>query len=457
MQKARIPREQDRVLGVLDVLGAADSSPTQEPHHTDTMAGPGLYHKHPQESDTLMFPRSFSQRSLFPILAAILCALVLPLLAGCSRAHKSPPGSASLTQNDALTSQSLDAGDQKTNESAARIAPRRIPTPKPTLELVESKNQGRTSGAAARIPSPLKGAVGTTEVLPPRSGADPAADAALADADPTSRDIQSALFTSPDKKSGKGKADTSSPDEEKKGQDALPDPDSLVQLDTFPYHYANARKLVEIQEYTRATEEFLKAAKLDPASMECLLDYGACLEKMGKKEDALAVYQAATERHPNEPRPLLRVGNLFLNGKTDDERAKAREAYQKALEFRPDYKYALYNLGILEKKEGHASEAIALFRKVLALDEYYADAHVNLGLLLLSDKEKRAEAMQHLKRYVELGGGDSAKVEELIKSLTRKPPAPVAVAPATKPAEKPVENAQTKPAVKKTAKKRGKR
>lgn len=378
-----------------------------------------------------MFKRSPFSPSLFPLHLSALCVFSL-LAAGCGhpvRTKPAPPapsaakGASSIAQGgkengkDIISSGSLESVSSKPGGNA----PKGTRTPKPTLELISDANQGRLSATPNEAPPPSSGIDPAILPQPLPVSPSPSSDDKLSSpAAPSSKDIQAALFSPSGKEAGKEKGDAASPNEGKK-ETGLPESSSLVLLDTFPYHYANARKFAEVGEYARASDEYQKAIKLEPGSMECLLDHGECLEKMNKNDQALAAYQAAAERHPEEPRPYLRIGNLFLKGKSEAEQAKAREAYGKALSVRPDYKYALYNLGVLEKTSGRVGEAISFFKKVLAVDEYYALAHLNLGLLMQTAKESREEALQHFKRYLELGGKETEKVQNLINNLTKDP------------------------------------
>jgi Tfp pilus assembly protein PilF len=378
-----------------------------------------------------MFNRSPFSPSLFPLHLSALCVFSL-LALGCGHPVRAKPAPVALSAAQAAspTAQGVKENGKDTISSGSLEsvspqpggnAPKGTRTPKPTLVLISDANQGRLSATPTEAPRPSSGI--DPAILPqplPVSPSPSSDDKVSSPAAPSPKDIQAALFSPPGKEAGKGKGAAASPDEGKK-ETGLPESSSLVLLDTFPYHYANARKFAEVGEYARASDEYQKAIKLQPGSMECLLDYGECLEKMNKNDQALAAYQTAVERHPEEPRPYLRIGNLFLKGKSEADWAKAREAYGKALAIRPDYKYALYNLGVLEKTAGRAGEAISLFKKVLAVDEYYALAHLNLGLLMQTAKETREEALQHFKRYLELGGKETEKVQNQINNLTKTP------------------------------------
>ena len=69
--------------------------------------------------------------------------------------------------------------------------------------------------------------------------------------------------------------------------------------------------------------------------------------------------------------------------------------YRKALEIKPDYAEAHYNLGIALAGRGQIDEAIDHYRKALEIKPDYAKAHYNLGVAL-ADVGRPNEALEHL-------------------------------------------------------------
>lgn len=269
-------------------------------------------------------------------------------------------------------------------------------TPQPTLERVTNPESDSVGEPSASIEQTEAG----SEASPPGREA-----------------IRTALFSGSGKNGGKTEGMPPVAETEKSGPPpAAPGP---MLLNTFPYHYGNAQKLMEIGESERALSEFRKALELSPGHLECRLAYGECLEKTGNRAQALAEYEGAAAQYPQEPRPCLKIGNLHLTNGKEEDLEKARAAYQKALEIKPDYLYALYNLGLLEKTTGHPQRAIAFFKKVLLANGDYAAAHLNLGLLLQTEKENVPEAIKHFKRYLELDGEHAEAVRSILDVLNK--------------------------------------
>ncbi len=69
-----------------------------------------------------------------------------------------------------------------------------------------------------------------------------------------------------------------------------------------------ARERGDLQEALRA---FSRARTLDPRNAEVLANLGATLFELGLEEDARVVLEAARERHPERPEPVLTLAILW--------------------------------------------------------------------------------------------------------------------------------------------------
>jgi tetratricopeptide (TPR) repeat protein len=75
------------------------------------------------------------------------------------------------------------------------------------------------------------------------------------------------------------------------------------------------------------------------------------------------------------------LGVIHGNLKNADE---AMACFSKAIELRPDYALAHYNIGNLLYVQGKPEEAVKAFREAIRMDSQYAAAHGNLGYALLT-------------------------------------------------------------------------
>lgn len=116
------------------------------------------------------------------------------------------------------------------------------------------------------------------------------------------------------------------------------------------------------------------ALKVDPLHIPCR----RLLDLIGDRRDSRV----------NEATFAAVLAGMALQDAGD--RRGARNAYEQALEFQPDYYFALHNLGAVLYEDGDNDEAIALYERALAANADYPYTENNLGLALA--RADRAEA-----------------------------------------------------------------
>jgi tetratricopeptide (TPR) repeat protein len=80
---------------------------------------------------------------------------------------------------------------------------------------------------------------------------------------------------------------------------------------------------------------------------------------------------------------------------------EAVEHYKRAVQLKPDYPQACYDLGNALARQGKLDQAIENYERALQLKPDYAEAHYNFGVALAS-QGKSAEAMQHFQQGLSL-------------------------------------------------------
>jgi len=92
---------------------------------------------------------------------------------------------------------------------------------------------------------------------------------------------------------------------------------------------------------------------------------------------------------------------------------------QSALQIKPDYANAHYNLAIALRQKGRVDEAIAQYQKALRTRPDYADAHYNLALALWQ-KGRVEEAITHYQKFLQFKPGYAEAHYNLAEALQRK-------------------------------------
>jgi tetratricopeptide (TPR) repeat protein len=125
----------------------------------------------------------------------------------------------------------------------------------------------------------------------------------------------------------------------------------------------------------------------------CSLDSNA-----GALDLAIEAYQKALEIRPDFPDALTNLGNIYYN-QGDVQRAK--ECYQKSILLDPDHVAANFNMGNILEEEGNLLPAISFYEKALSADPHFTDAHFNIGLVY-EKLHLKNRARAHWKKFIEL-------------------------------------------------------
>lgn len=178
-------------------------------------------------------------------------------------------------------------------------------------------------------------------------------------------------------------------------------------------HAALGNALIEQSDFDGAILAYQQALAVDPRNAEVLNNLGNALSELGRAEEAMAAYQRAIDSAPDYLPASYNLGRLYLEADRAIEAADCFERvlsrnpehaeahcnlgvalaqrrrdeairhYLRAIELKPDYPEALYNLSNAFRANGELVKAVAHYEKALRSRPNYADARVNLGLVQL--------------------------------------------------------------------------
>jgi len=112
----------------------------------------------------------------------------------------------------------------------------------------------------------------------------------------------------------------------------------------------------------------------------CLLNLAAiCHQRLGDPERAISCWRQALQGRPDFADAHYNLGNLFNELRRFQE---AEGSYRQALRCKPDYAEAYNNLGVVLNELKRFPEAQAAYRKALRLKPDYPEAYNNLGVVL---------------------------------------------------------------------------
>ncbi len=150
--------------------------------------------------------------------------------------------------------------------------------------------------------------------------------------------------------------------------------------DNADLHYNLGVVLIELGKPNEAMERFANALRVDPEHLQSLMNSAILMQESSKAELRPEAYKRlfkVMDRQPNNDRVYFNLGMLAMD---DGEFTKAEIWFSKAIELRPDFRSALFNLALLLNEQKRPQDALPHLQSLL---HFYPD-HIK-GLILLGD------------------------------------------------------------------------
>ncbi len=145
--------------------------------------------------------------------------------------------------------------------------------------------------------------------------------------------------------------------------------------------------------------------------------------RAGRTAEAERGFRDVIAKHPELGGAHANLGLILRNaGKHDDSIA----ALEQAVKANPKQPVFRNQLGVSYRHKGQFQKARNAYEQAIALDENYADAHLNLGVLLDLYLGDSALALTHYERYLALSPAGDAAVGKWVADLKNRKPASVA-------------------------------
>ena len=175
-----------------------------------------------------------------------------------------------------------------------------------------------------------------------------------------------------------------------------------------------------------APREVLAEAPLPvSADAQRAFDAAKAALRAGRTADAERGFRELAARHPEIGGAHANLGLILRNaGKLDESIA----ALEQAVKASPKQPVFFNQLGVSYRHKGQFAKAREAYETALALDAAYADAHLNLGVLLDLYLAEPTLALVHYERYLALAPGGDAAVGKWVADLKTRKPASVAAA-----------------------------
>jgi Flp pilus assembly protein TadD len=130
----------------------------------------------------------------------------------------------------------------------------------------------------------------------------------------------------------------------------------------------------------KAVDAFRLATRSDPADALSWQELGQALMKLGQNAEALAAFRKSIELDAGVPEAHYALATYWAGPGEDAGRAES--SFREAIRLQPDYAQARMNLAILLSRAARGAEAAFHFEYALRVRPDYPLAHLNYGLML---------------------------------------------------------------------------
>lgn len=172
--------------------------------------------------------------------------------------------------------------------------------------------------------------------------------------------------------------------------------ESLNPKDPF-IQYGLSRAYLASDRDALAERHLLLGLEVYPEHHDARLTLSGLYLVFGRWADATAQSRLLLD-DPTFPYPEVALTNIGWAYFKEDRPSEARESFERALHYNPNYWQSQLNLGILEAQEGHRSAALKAYREVLesgASPSAVAEANYRSAEIFAS-LGKRKRALHHL-------------------------------------------------------------
>ncbi len=141
----------------------------------------------------------------------------------------------------------------------------------------------------------------------------------------------------------------------------------------------NLAVLLDAKNDYSAEKYYKKAIEIKPDNTLALYSLGMFYQKEKQFKHALEAYDTLISRHPDNAEAHFNKGYIYLTEYLEFE--KAEPEFKKAIEIKPDYTEAVYNLGRVYEVMGETEKAKEKYREALKLTTNYPLAIEGLNRL----------------------------------------------------------------------------
>ena len=169
---------------------------------------------------------------------------------------------------------------------------------------------------------------------------------------------------------------------------------------------------------TTAATEPVVAVEPEPVDLD-QQDYEQAVTELknGGSEKALVLLNRLSQDAPDKPNLFTNLGLAHFQL---DQADLAEQAFQQAILRNSNDAVAHNHLGILKRRQGQFQDALIEYQRAIEIDDEYAGAHFNLGILFDLYLQDLEQALQQYQIYLELSSDPNTQVAGWIVDIERR-------------------------------------
>jgi tetratricopeptide (TPR) repeat protein len=146
--------------------------------------------------------------------------------------------------------------------------------------------------------------------------------------------------------------------------------DEAIKLEkSNPVHFLRRGNLqLALKQNKEARDDYNEALRLKPNYIDGFAALAMLEEVEGNADAAVAQMANAFRLAPQDPTIMFHLGRMLFNRNQGNDLAIAEQLFAAAVQANPNYSDALFSLAVLYERQGKASEALKLYRRVLQLN-----------------------------------------------------------------------------------------
>ena len=194
--------------------------------------------------------------------------------------------------------------------------------------------------------------------------------------------------------------------------DIPPESQPAVSTETVETIGMDGIAALEKGNFQGAKEAYLQVLKIEPNNLPALVNLGTTEYRLGNLEEAERLLRRSLQIKPDNPTAWLNLGMIYL-GRNEPMRALA--AVAQAVVQEPNDPVARNYLGVAAGRNRWFDAAEAELRRAIELRPDYADAHFNLAVFCLERVPPATElARRHYREARRLGAEPDPLIEKAL-------------------------------------------